>query len=81
MKWSRQLERQRTTWIKRSLGVEGLWSAARCLRCGRLMVVEQCGEFLDRRSHADFRGRRCVQYGEFMDPVILEHRRPGRMGR
>ena len=47
-------------------------SAARCLRCGGLMVAEPCTDFWDNTENLAV--RRCVQCGEVIDPVILQNR-------
>ena len=52
-----------------------LVGTARCSRCGGLMVVEQCFDFLDDSGHMRFFAHRCVQCGELVDPVILQNRR------
>ena len=52
-----------------------LVSTARCWRCGGLMVTEQCFDLLSDSGYLDFLARRCVQCGELIDPVILQHRR------
>ena len=52
-----------------------LVGTARCSRCGGLMVVEQCFDFLDDSGHLSFFANRCVQCGELVDPVILQNRR------
>ncbi len=52
-----------------------LVSTAQCVRCGGLMVTEQCFDFLSDNGHLDFLARRCVQCGELIDPVILRNRR------
>jgi hypothetical protein len=57
-----------------SIGWRQLASATRCSRCGGLMVIEQCFDLLDHSGQLDFGARRCVQCGEFIDPVILENR-------
>jgi hypothetical protein len=57
-----------------SIGWKRLASATRCSRCGGLMVIEQGFDFLDHGGHPDFRAWRCVQCGEFIDPVILLNR-------
>ena len=44
-------------------------SADRCPRCSGLMVAEWSEDLLDYTSH------RCLQCGEFIDPVILQNRR------
>ena len=54
---------------------EELTGTARCSRCGGLMVVEECFDFLDDSGHMSFFARRCVQCGELVDPVILHNRR------
>ena len=52
-----------------------LVGTARCSRCGGLMVVDQCFDFLDDSGHMSFFAHRCVQCGELVDPVILQNRR------
>ena len=52
-----------------------LVSTAQCVRCGGLMVTEQCFDLLSDSGYLDFLARRCVQCGELIDPVILQHRR------
>ena len=52
-----------------------LVGTARCSRCGGLMVTEQCFDLLSDSGYLDFLARRCVQCGELIDPVILQHRR------
>ncbi len=52
-----------------------LVSTAQCSRCGGLMVTEQCFDLLSDNGHLDFLAQRCVQCGELIDPVILQHRR------
>jgi hypothetical protein len=53
--------------------------AARCLRCGGLMVVEPCTDFWD-HTVKNITVRRCVQCGELIDPVILQNRHAHRAG-
>ena len=48
---------------------------ARCLRCGGLMVPEQCFDFLSDNGRLDFPAKRSVQCGDLVDPVILHNRR------
>ena len=48
---------------------------ARCLRCGGLMVPEQCFDLFSDNGRLDFPAKRCVQCGELVDPVILRNRR------
>ena len=57
-----------------SIGWKQLACSTRCLRCGGLMVTEQCFDLLDESGHRDFQSRRCVQCGDFIDPVILQNR-------
>lgn len=57
-----------------STGWKPLVCATRCSRCGGFMVTEQCLDLLDESGHRDFRARRCVLCGEFIDPVILQNR-------
>ena len=52
-----------------------LVSTAQCVRCGGLMVTEQCFDFLSDNGHLDFLAQRCVQCGDLVDPVILNNRR------
>jgi len=52
-----------------------LISAERCVRCGGLMVTEQCFDLLSDSGYLEFLARRCVQCGELIDPVILQNRR------
>ena len=56
------------------IGWKQLASVTRCSRCGGLMVVEQGVDLLNHGGHFDFRAWRCVQCGEFIDPVILQNR-------
>jgi len=58
-----------------TVGWMELVSTAQCLRCGGLMVTEQCFDLLSDNGHLDFLARRCVQCGELIDPVILQNRR------
>ncbi len=46
-----------------------------CPRCGGLLVTDQCLDLQDDSGQLDFWGRRCVQCGEVIDPVILQNRR------
>ena len=48
---------------------------ARCLRCGGLMVPEQCFDLRSDNGQLDFTAKRCVQCGDLVDPVILRNRR------
>ena len=57
-----------------SIGWKQLTCSTRCSRCGGLMVIEQCFDLPDHGCHLDFRARRCVQCGDFIDPVILQNR-------
>ena len=41
----------------------------RCPRCNGLMVAQWCEDL------SDYSGRRCVQCGELIDPVIMQNRR------
>ena len=52
-----------------------LVGTARCVRCGGLMVLEQCFDLHSDNGHLDFPAKRCVQCGELVDPVILKNRR------
>ena len=53
---------------------EEAMKTGRCLRCGGLMIAEQCTGSLTDPEHLDFLARRCVQCGEVIDPVILMNR-------
>lgn len=57
-----------------SAGWMELISAARCSRCGGLMVTEQCVDLRDDTGQLDFLARRCVQCGDLVDPLILRNR-------
>jgi primosomal protein N' len=46
-----------------------------CRRCGGLMVAEACEDVLDITNQAGLSAWRCVQCGEFIDPVVLHNRR------
>lgn len=46
-----------------------------CRRCGGLMVAEVCEDVLDITGKAGLSAWRCVQCGEFIDPVVLHNRR------
>lgn len=52
-----------------------LVGTTRCLRCGGLMVHEQCFDLRSDNGQLDFTAKRCVQCGELVDPVILKNRR------
>ena len=45
-----------------------------CTRCGGLMVSDFCLDVLGNIGEAEFTGKRCVQCGEVVDPVILRNR-------
>ena len=44
-----------------------------CLRCGGLLVKDQCYELLD--HFLSLRVSRCISCGSIIDPVILRNRR------
>ncbi len=46
-----------------------------CPRCGGLLVIDQWLDLQDDGGQLDFWGRRCVQCGEVIDPIILYNRR------
>ena len=46
-----------------------------CTRCGGLMVSDFCRELVSSTGDLNFAPKRCVQCGEFVDPVILQNRR------
>lgn len=46
-----------------------------CWRCGGLMIIDQCLYLLKNSGYIDLLARRCVQCGEFIDPIILWNRR------
>ena len=53
---------------RRQVGNAADWkrrAGMRCSRCGGLMVHEEC---IDLPAH------RCVQCGDFIDPIILQNR-------
>ncbi|MBI3810645.1 MAG: hypothetical protein HY283_00330 [Nitrospirae bacterium] len=56
---------------------EEVVDTAQCPRCGGLMVIEHCFDFMDDTGHLDFPAQRCVQCGELVDPVILHNRQVG----
>jgi ribosomal protein S27E len=45
-----------------------------CKRCGGLMVNDSYLDLLNNVGEAKFAGKRCVQCGEVVDPVILRNR-------
>jgi hypothetical protein len=47
----------------------------RCTRCGGLMVFEEFEDFVLGSSGDGFWGRRCINCGAIVDPVIAAHRR------
>jgi len=47
-----------------------------CNRCGGLMVRDLCTDFLHSNGVPEFATKRCVQCGDVVDPVILNHRIP-----
>jgi len=47
----------------------------RCARCGGLMVFEEFEDFVLGSSNGGFWGRRCINCGAIVDPVIAAHRR------
>ncbi|HEV8329540.1 MAG TPA: hypothetical protein VGQ08_18875 [Nitrospiraceae bacterium] len=49
-------------------------SAVGCMRCGGLMVIEQCLDFWDDADHLDFMTRRYVQCGEVSDWAVEQNR-------
>lgn len=57
-----------------SIGWKNLASATRCSRCGGLMVIEQRFGLMRHGGAPDSQAWRCVQCGEFIDPVILQNR-------
>lgn len=48
---------------------------AACPRCGGLMVGEISEDALDLAGPSELSAWRCVQCGEFIDPVVLQNRR------
>ena len=46
-----------------------------CTRCGGLMVSDFCMDLLNSTGELVFAAKRCVQCGDFVDPVILQNRR------
>ena len=47
----------------------------RCTRCGGLMVREKFEDFVLGSGDDGFWGRRCINCGAIVDPVIAAHRR------
>ena len=47
----------------------------RCTRCGGLMVFEEFKDFGLESCGNGFWGRRCINCGAIVDPVIVVHRR------
>ena len=47
----------------------------RCARCGGLMVFEEFEDFVLGSGGDGFWGRRCINCGAIVDPVIAAHRR------
>ena len=46
----------------------------RCTRCGGLMVFEEFEDFVLGSDGDGFWGRRCINCGAIVDPVIAAHR-------
>ena len=46
-----------------------------CRRCGGLMVRDFCMDILSTAGEFNFAAQRCVQCGDFVDPIILRNRR------
>ena len=46
-----------------------------CLRCGGLLVKDQCIDFSGTSGHFWIRAWRCVNCGELSDPLIEQNRR------
>ena len=46
-----------------------------CTRCGGLLIREGLFDLFDDTGQMRRWGRRCVQCGEIVDPLILKHRR------
>jgi hypothetical protein len=46
----------------------------RCTRCGGLMVFEEFEDFVLGSGGDGFWGRRCINCGAIVDPVIARHR-------
>jgi transcription elongation factor Elf1 len=49
-------------------------SSFTCLRCKGLLVREFCMDINDGTGENGFWALRCLQCGELLDPLILEHR-------
>ena len=45
-----------------------------CTRCGGLMVNDSYMDLLNNVGESKFAAKRCVQYGEVVDPVIVRNR-------
>ncbi|MCG3778847.1 MAG: hypothetical protein JW388_1575 [Nitrospira sp.] len=48
-----------------------------CSRCKGLMVNYSCGGSLESAGGLELTGRRCVQCGDVVDPIILQNREAG----
>lgn len=54
---------------------EFLCATQKCQRCGGMLVVDHCLDLLSGTGQVEFTALRCVQCGDIIDPVILQHRR------
>jgi len=45
-----------------------------CQRCKGLMIPDSFVDFRDDTGHLMFKGWRCVNCGEVVDPLVLTHR-------
>jgi len=46
-----------------------------CARCGGLQVLDTCTDMYGTTSDREITARRCIQCGDIVDSVILQHRR------
>ena len=61
--------------VQTHIGKDGRWYEMGCACCGGLMVLEEFEDFVLESSGDEFFGRRCVNCGEIVDPLIAAHRR------
>lgn len=54
---------------------EFLCATQACQRCGGMLVVDHCLDLLSSTGQLEVTALRCVQCGDLIDPVILQHRR------
>ncbi len=75
MRVSHTKKNQTPTWPHPVSSTEtDLDSSSPCLRCQGLLVREFCMDMLDSASENWIWVLRCLQCGELIDPLILQHR-------